>query len=207
MLFPSDEQPSLRNDFLFGRECQFSSGLSLDRIGSVMQLSNGGMFAPLSRSPRAAQSCRSGRVFVQPLLEAQLRPLVCRDPLSMCAARRRAALRGVCVLCASRWTRAGAGRECGFGLASVALCRSRGPTQCCALSRSRVGERERRARQALDATGAVSLLTLHVVVSGPVAWATDKQIRLRWSAAHRECCSVRSCLPRWGLYISQNGQK
>ena len=53
------------------------------------------MFAPLPRSPRAARRGRAGRVFVQPSLEAQLRPLACRDPLSMCAACGRAAPRYV----------------------------------------------------------------------------------------------------------------
>ena len=57
------------------------------------------MFAPLPRSPRAGLSGRAGRVFVQPSLEAQLRPLACRDPLSMCAACGRAALRCVFVFC------------------------------------------------------------------------------------------------------------
>ena len=57
------------------------------------------MFAPLQRSSRAAQSGRAGRVFVQPSLEAQLRPLVCRDSLGMCAVGGRAAHRGVGAFC------------------------------------------------------------------------------------------------------------
>ena len=111
--------------------CQtFLSGLSLDGIWSVMPLRSNSMFAPLPCSPRATRSGRAGRVFVQPSLEAQLRPLACRDPLSLCAACGRAALR--CVLCfvCKSWTRAGTTRECVFGLASAASCRSWRPMHC-----------------------------------------------------------------------------
>ena len=79
--------------------CQLLSGLSLDGIWSVMLLRSSGMFAPLPCSPRAARSGRAGRVFVQPSLEAQLRPLACMDPLSMRAACGRAAPRCVWAFC------------------------------------------------------------------------------------------------------------
>ena len=162
------------------------------------------MFAPLPRSPRAAQSCRAGRVFVQPSLEAQLRPLAYRDPLRMCAACGRAALRCVCALCVQVVGLAPAPHGNACLVWQVRHCVGpQGPCNVGALCKGRVGDTERRARKALDAKGAMSFLTPHVDVSGPVARATDKQIRLRWSAAHRECCSVRTCLHRGVLYIGQ----